>query len=142
MDNIDNHRPHTPPPTAGQALVVSGLPSCTIAPAGDGTWHVTAQLAAQEQDALATAAPNPEALCQRAQHALGLAGIGSRIAPDRNAIGVYVPTSPAPFGATPLVLDGQALLWAISRASSEAVRALVAAAIEIMRAAPTPLTHQ
>jgi hypothetical protein len=127
---------------AAQALVVDGLPSCTIAPAGDGTWHVTAQLAGEEQAALTVAAPSPDTLCQRAQHALGLAGIGSRIAPDRNAIGVYVPTSPAPFGTTPLILEGRPLLWAVSRASSEAIRALVAAAIEIMRAAPTPLTHQ
>jgi hypothetical protein len=101
----------------------------------DETWHVHAQLAADEQSALATAAPSPDALCQRAQHALGLAGIGSRIAPDRNAIGVYLPTSPAPFGTTPLVLDGQALLWSIARASSESIRALIAAATQVMRTA-------
>jgi hypothetical protein len=135
MDNIDNH---TPPPTSGQALVVSDLPPCTIQTSGDGTWHVTSQLAADEQDALAMAVPNPEALCQRAQHALGLAGIGSRIAPDRAAIGVYVPTSPAPFSTTPLILEGRPLLWAVSRASSEGVRALIAAAIEVMRAASDP----
>jgi hypothetical protein len=74
-------------------------------------------------------------LCQRAQHALGLAGVGSRIAPDRNAIGVYLPTSPTPFGATPLILKGRPLLWSISRAPSEAIRALIAAAIDVMRAA-------
>jgi hypothetical protein len=142
MDDIDNHTLYTPPPTAAQTLVVDGLPLCTIQTSADGTWHVTTQLATEEQDALATAAPSPEALCQRAQHVLGLAGIGSRIAPDRDAIGVYLPASPAPYGTTPLVLEGQPLLWAVSRASSEAVRALVAAAIEIMRAAPTPLTHQ
>jgi hypothetical protein len=142
MDNIDNHTSYTPPPTSGQALVVSDLPLCTIAPAGNGTWQVTTQLAAEEQDALAAAAPSPDALCQRAQHVLGLAGIGSRIAPDRDAIGVYIPTSPAPFSTTPLTLEGRPLLWAVSRASSEGVRALISAAIEIMRAAPTPLTHQ
>ena len=76
-----------------QPLVVDGLPPCTIQVMADGTWHVTTQLAADEQAALASALP-PDVLCQRAQHALGLAGIGSRIAPDRNAIGVYVPTSP------------------------------------------------
>jgi len=119
-------------------LVVDGLPPCTIQAMADGTWHVTTQLAADEQAALVTAALQPEVLCQRAQHALGLAGIGSRIAPDRNAIGVYLPTSPAPFGATPLVLDGHALLWSIVRASSEAIRALIAAAIAVMRDASTP----
>ena len=138
MDTIDNHTAYTPQPTAAQALVVAGLPLCTIAPAADGTWHVTTQLAAEEQDALVAVAPSPDALCQRAQHVLGLAGIGSRIAPDRDAIGVYVLASPASFGTTPLMLDGRALLWVVSRASSEAVRALVAAAIEIMRTAPTP----
>jgi hypothetical protein len=138
----DNQRANQGRASVAQALVVDGLPPCTIQISADGTWHVTTQLAADEQDALATAAPSPDALCQRAQHALGLAGIGSRIAPDRNAVGVYVPTSPAPFGTTPLILEGRPLLWAVSRASSEAVRALIAAAIEVMRAAPTPLTHQ
>jgi hypothetical protein len=142
MDDIDNHTPHTTPPAVAQALVVDGLAPCTIETSPDGTWHVTAQLAADEQDALATAAPSSDALCQRAQHALGLAGIGSRIAPDRNTIGVYIPTSPAPFGTTPLVLEGRPLLWAVSRASSEAIRSLITAAIEVMRAAPTPFAHQ
>jgi hypothetical protein len=139
MDNIDNHTPYTPAPTAAQALVVDGLPPCTIQPSGEGTWHVTTQLAADEQDALATATPSPDVLCQRAQHALGLAGIGSRIAPDRNAIGVYLPTSPASFGTTPLILEGRPLLWTVSRASSETVQALVAAALHVMGSAPTPL---
>ena len=84
-----------------QALLVEGLPPCTITLTGDGTWHMTTQLEPDEQAALTAATPNPEALCQRAQHALGLAGIGSRIAPDRDAIGVYISTSPAPFGTTP-----------------------------------------
>ena len=112
---------------------MDGLPPCTIQLIGDATWHVTAQLVAEEQAALAAAAPSLDTLCQRAQHALGLAGIGSRIAPDRNAIGVYLPTSPASFGATPLVLVGRSVLWALSRASSEAIRTLIAAAIEVMR---------
>jgi hypothetical protein len=142
MDNIDNYTSYTPPPTSGQALVVSDLPPCTIQTSGDGTWHVTTQLAAEEQNALATAAPSPDALCQRAQHVLGLAGIGSRIAPDRDAIGVYIPEAPAPYGTTPLVLEGRPLLWAVSRASSEVIRALISTALEIMRVAPTPLTHQ
>jgi len=121
---------------AVQDLRVDGLPSCTIQATGDGIWIVTAQLAVGEQAAFMAAAPDPTALCQRAQHALGLAGIGSRIAPDRNAIGVYVPTSPAPFGATPLVLEGRSVLWEVSRAPSEAIRALIAAATQVMRQSP------
>jgi hypothetical protein len=118
MDDIDNHTPYMPPPTTTRGFVVQGLPPCTIALAVDGTWHISTQLVAEEQDALATAAPSPDALCQRAQHALGLAGIGSRIAPDRNAIGVYLPASPAPYGTTPLLLEGRPLLWVVSRATS------------------------
>src|SRR5207253_1050044 len=110
---------------------------CTIQALADGTWHVTTQLAADEQAALAAATPSPDVLCQRAQHALGLAGIGSRIAPDRTAIGVYIPTSPAPFGATPLILEGRPVLWVISRAPSEAIRALIVAATQVMRQSPS-----
>ena len=136
MDNVDNDTHHAFPPAAPQHLVVDGLQPCMIQASANGTWHVITRLAADEQDALAAAAPSPEALCQRAQHALGLAGIGSRIAPDRNAIGVYIPTSPASFGVTPLVLDGRALLWSVSRASSGTIQALITAAIERMRQTP------
>jgi hypothetical protein len=135
MGDVDDRIP-TLPATAVQALRVDGLPPCTIQAMADGTWHVTAQLVADAQAALAAAAPSPDVLCQRAQHALGLAGIGSRIAPDRQAIGVYIPTSPAPFGATPLILEGRPVLWAISRAPSEAIRALIAAATQVMRQSP------
>ncbi len=118
-----------------QPLVVEGLPPCTIQAMADGTWHVTAQLVRDEEAALAVTALPPDVLCQRAQHALGLAGISSRIAPDHNAIGVYAAPLLAPPGATPLVLEGRALLWSISRAPSEAIRALIVTAIEVMRAA-------
>ena len=136
MGDVDDRIPPLPA-TAVQALRVDGLPPCTIQAMADGTWHVTTQLAADEQAALASA-PAPDELCRRAQHALGLAGIGSRIAPDRQAIGVYVPSSPAPFGATPLVLAGRPVLWSISRAPSEVIRALIAAATAVMSAASTP----
>lgn len=119
---------------AAQALLVDGLPPCTIQTTADGIWSVTAQLAADEQAALMASAPPPDALCQRAQHALGLAGIGSRIAPDHDAIGVYAPEFPVSPGVTPLVLDGHALLWSIARAPSESIRALITAAINVMRA--------
>jgi hypothetical protein len=118
-----------------QSLRVDGLSPCTIQATADGIWSVTAQLAADEQAALAAAASDPDALCQRAQHALGLAGIGSRIAPDDNAIGIYAAPLPAPSGAITLVLEGRALLWLVSCAPSESIRALIVAAIEVMRAA-------
>ena len=116
-------------------LVVDGLPPCTIAVTADGIWHVVAQLAADEQAALVAAATQPDTLCQRAQHALGLAGIGSRIKPDDTAIGIYAAPLPLPSGAITLVLEGRALLCWVSRAPSEAIQALIAAAIEVMRAA-------
>jgi len=124
-----------------QDLVVDGLPPCTIQAMADGTWHVVAQLALNDQAALATAVTHPDTLCQRAQHALGLAGIGSRIAPDHDAISIYA-AFPTSASATPLVLEGRALLCWISRAPSEAIQSLIAAAIEVMRAASTSLQHQ
>ena len=116
-------------------LVVDGLPPCTIALIADETWHVVAQLATDDQAALTAAVTHPDTLCQRAQHALGLAGIGSRIAPDHTAIGVYAAQLPTPASPMPLVLEGRALLCWVSRASSESIRALIAAAIDVMRAA-------
>lgn len=118
-------------------LIVDGLPPCSIEMVAAETWRIVAQLTSDHQTAFVAAALSPDVLCQRAQHALGLAGIGSRIAPNRDAIGVYIPTSPAPFGTTPLVLDGHALLWAISCASSETIQSLITAAIEVMRTAST-----
>lgn len=120
-------------PTA-QAFGVEGLPPCTITRATDGLWYVTAQLAPDEQAASVAAALEPTALCRQAQHALGMAGIGSRIAPDDNAIGIYAPLT-APSVVTPLVLEGRALLWALSRAPSEAIQALIAAALAIVTVA-------
>jgi len=116
-------------------LVVDGLPPCTIALIADETWHVVAQLATDDQAALTAAVTHPDTLCQRAQHALGLAGIGSRIAPDDTAIGVYAAQLPTPASPMPLVLEGRALLCWVSRAPSESIRALIAAAIDVMRAA-------
>jgi hypothetical protein len=121
---------------AAQDLVVDGLPRCTIQATDDGTWHVLAQLAADEQAALAAAAPSPDALEKRAQHALGLAGIGSRIERERNAIGVYAAPLRMPLGEATLVLEGRAVLGGMAHATSAAIQALVDAAISAMRHVP------
>jgi len=71
----------------GHTLVVDGLPTCTIHATDNGTWHVMAQLAEDDQAALAGSAPPPDDLCRRAQHALGLAGIGSRIDREHSTVG-------------------------------------------------------
>jgi len=124
--------------SAAHPLVVSGLPTCTIQAADNGTWHMLAQLAEDEQAALAAAAPSPDDLCRQAQHALGLAGIGSRIDRERSAIGVYADRSGAPFGEPTLILDGPAVLWAFGTAAPDAIRALLQAATEAMRQSPDP----
>jgi hypothetical protein len=133
-----NQRTHQGRIGFAQALVVDGLPPCTIYAAEDGTWHVTAQLASDEQASLAASAPTPDDLCRRAQHALGLAGIGSRIDRERGVVGVYTDVSGAQFGAPTLILDGAAMLWALGHALPEAIRALVEAATQAMRQPPAP----
>ena len=121
---------------AAQDLVVGGLPTCTIHATDDGTWYVTAQLAAEEQAALAAAVPTHDEICRRAQHALGLAGIGSRIEREHSAIGVYAAPLRSPSGEATLVLDGREVLWWVAHATSEAIRALVDTATQAMRHAP------
>jgi hypothetical protein len=124
--------------SAAQALVVSGLPTCTIQAADNGTWHMMAQLTEDEEAAFAASAPSPDDLCRQAQHALGLAGIGSRIDRERSAIAVYADLSGAPFGEPTLILDGPAVLWAFGHARPDALRALLQAATEAMRQSPDP----
>ena len=123
-----NDRTQPLPGTAARDLLVEGLPRCTIHRTADGTWYVTAQLAADEAAALAAAAPSHDALCQHAQHALGLSGIGSRIERDRDAIGVYAAPLRMPSGDSTLVLEGRAVLWAVAHASSDVIRALISVA--------------
>ncbi len=129
---------HTSEGTARVAyeLVVEGLQSCTIQAVEDGTWHVVAQLASGDQAALATAAPTSDDLCQRAQHALGLAGIGSRIDRAHTAVGIYAGGSGTRFGEPRLVLDGREVLWWVSHATSETIGASISAATSVMRTAP------
>jgi len=134
--NTSRQRTRQGPASSAQNLVVDGLPRCTIYLTDDGTWHVMAQLAADDVAALAAAAPSPEALCQRAQHVLGLAGIGSRIERGRNAIGVYAAPLRSPSGEATLVLQGREVLWGVAHATSEAIRALIAAATSAMRNTP------
>ena len=136
--NVSNQHTHQGSATPVQALVVAGLPTCSIQAAENRTWHVLAQLASDDQAALAAAAPTPDDLCRRAQHALGLAGIGSRIDRERSMVGVYTDVSGAQFGEPTLILDGPAVLWALGHAVPDAIRALVEAATQAMRQSPDP----
>jgi hypothetical protein len=124
--------------SAAQALVVDGLPTCTIQVADNGTWHMMAQLAPDDQVAFAASAPSSDDLCHAAQHALGLAGIGSRIYRERSAVEVYVDLSGAQFGEPTLILDGPAVLWFVGHAVPDAIRALLQAATQAMRQSPDP----
>jgi hypothetical protein len=117
---------------SAQLPTIPGLPSCIIQMATEGTWHVTAQFGTSEQEAQVSALPL-DVLCQRAQHALGLAGIGSRIEDTYTAIGVYGASLPSPSGQFLFVLDGRVLLLSIAHAPSEAIQALIAAATQVMR---------
>jgi hypothetical protein len=121
---------HTPPPFLGtivQELIVDGLPPCAISEA-DGTYSITAQLTDEDAVALTVAAPSHDELCQHAQHALGLSGIGSRIERERDAIGLYAAPLRLPSGESTLMLEGREVLWAVAHASSVAIRALISAA--------------
>jgi hypothetical protein len=121
---------HTPPPFLGtivQELIVDGLPPCAISEA-DGTYSITAQLTDEDAAALTVAAPSHDELCQHAQHALGLSGIGSRIERERDAIGVYAAPLRLPSGESTLVLEGREVLWVVAHASPPAIRALIGAA--------------
>ncbi len=132
--NRSNQRTRQGSATPAQALVVDGLPPCAIQAAEDGTWHVLAQLLATDQAAFA--ASTSEDLCQRAQHALCLAGIGSRIDRPHNAVGIYADRSGTRFGDPVLVLDGPVVLWYVAHTAPDAIRALVEAATESMRQSP------
>jgi hypothetical protein len=136
--NRSNRRTSQGDARAAHPLAISGLPTCTIHAAEDGAWHVVAQLASDEAAALAASAPSRDALCQRAQHALGLAGIGSRIDRERSMVGVYTGLSGAYFGEPTLILDGPAVLWIVGRAVPDAIRALLQAATEALRQSPGP----
>ena len=120
--------------TAGAArpLVVDGLPPCTIQAAEDGTWHVVTQLLATDQAAFAAASTSDD-LCQRAQHALGLTGIGSCIDRAHTAVGIYAHPSGTWFGKPGLVLDGPVMLWYVAQSRPDAIRALLQAATQLMR---------
>jgi hypothetical protein len=136
--NDSTQRTHPGTTRAAQDLVVDGLPRCTIRANDDGTWHVVGQLAADAQAALVATAPTPDDLCQQAQHALGLAGIGSHIDRAHSAVGIATDRSGAGLGAPTLILDGPAVLWWVAHATSAAIQALVDAVILAMRHAADP----
>lgn len=86
-------------------------PRCTLVSLGDGLgWQVSVTLAPADQAALDAVQPSAYDLCAAAQHALGLAAIGSQIEPARGM--VVVRSSSAP----PLAFAGAPSLWWVANA--------------------------
>jgi hypothetical protein len=95
-------------------------PRCTLVSLGDGLgWQVSVKLAPADQAALSAAQPSAYQLCAAAQHALGLAAIGSRIDPTRAT--VMVRSS----GAWPLAFSGAGALWWVANAPPLLLRAFL-----------------
>ena len=117
-------------------LPLNRLLAQTIAQAADNTWILSVELAPGEHAALDATVPGVDELCYRAQHALGMAGFGSRIYRERTAVGIYIGWPEARFDTTPLILDGAEVLWFVGTASVEEVRQLVRAAEGIMATEP------
>ena len=115
---------------------LSRLLTQTIAQAADSTWILSVQLAPDERAGFEAAALTVDELCYRAQHALGMAGFGSRIYRQRTAIGVYTGWPDARFDTTPLILGGAEVLWFVGAASIDEVRQLIRAAEHAMVAKP------
>src|SRR5919202_3235708 len=64
-------------------------PRCTLLALGDGQgWQVSVTLTPADQAAVEAAQPSGYQLCAAAQHALGLAAIGSRIDPTHASVTV------------------------------------------------------
>jgi hypothetical protein len=108
-------------------LPLNRLLTQTIAPAADNTWRLSVQLAPDERAGFETAALTVDELCYRAQHVLGMAGLGSRIYRERTAVGIYIGSPEARFDTTPLILDGAEVLWFVGTASVDEVRQLIRA---------------
>ena len=113
-------------------LPLNRLLTETIAHAADNTWILSVQLTPDERASLEAAAQTADELCRRAQHALGMAGLGSRIYRERMAVGIYTGSFEARFDTTPLILDGAEALWFVSTASVDEVRQLIRAAERTM----------
>jgi hypothetical protein len=104
----------------------------TITQAGDNTWLLSVQLTPDERAALNAAVTSVDELCRLAQHALGMAGLGSRIYQERGTVGVHVGSREVRFDTTPLMLAGVEVLWFVGTASVDEVRQLIRAAEHTM----------
>lgn len=108
-----NH--HLPPHPA-----IEAVPPFAVTPCTDGGREVTVELAPADAAALQQVAVPLRSLARAAQHALGLAGVGSRIHDDEQGITVFAPV--------PLHLRGRAALWLVACTAPAVLLAFLQAA--------------
>ena len=95
-------------------------PQYTLLALGDDlSWQVSVTLAPADQAAVEAAQPSAYQLCAAAQHALGLAAIGSRIDPAHASITVRSN------GAVLLTFAGEGALWWLANAPPPLLRAFL-----------------
>ena len=85
----------------------------------DQPWHVTITLAPVDEAALDALHPTAMQLCAAAQHALGLAAIGSAIEPAQGTVRVRTAEE------TQLRLVGASALWWVANAPPPLLRAFL-----------------
>ena len=116
-----------------QSLEMS-LPAFSLRQSDDGIWLLTVQIRPADQVQIDAARLSPRDHCCRAQHALGLTAIGSRIYADRGAVGIYAGSlSGAPLDGPLMLLDGIGTLWFVAHATPTKIRALIHAATQPLR---------
>jgi hypothetical protein len=117
-----------PPLTSGDTLqfiehlprTMNALPRWTLRALDDGQgWQVSVTLAPADQAALEAAQPSAYQLCAAAQHALGLAAIGSHIDVARATIVVRARS------AAQLAFAGEGALWWVANAPPLLLRACI-----------------
>jgi hypothetical protein len=89
------------------------------APDAGEPWQVRIMLAPPDQAALDARQPSAYQLCAAAQHALGLAAIGSQIHPEHWTVTLHAADAPQ------LAFVGACALWWVANASPALLRALL-----------------
>jgi hypothetical protein len=134
MPVVSPHR-HDLATTDDTKCFIGQLPHTLAAPAhldlvwGDesGLWHVTVTLTPSDQAALDALHPSAYQLCASAQHALGLAAIGSQIDPAHSTVAVRDGSR------LRLAFVGQAALWWVANVPTPTLSTCIARGFERMQ---------
>jgi hypothetical protein len=134
MPVVSPHR-HDLATTDDTKRFIGQLPDALAAPAqldlvwGDDTelWQVTVTLTREDQAALDALHPSAYQLCASAQHALGLAAIGSQIDPAHSTVAVRDGSR------LRLVFVGQAALWWVANVPTPTLSTCIAQGFERMQ---------